>query len=262
MRFIVICLAALAFVAGCGGGGGGGGSTFVPTETSPTGIWEGMINFDIGESAETVGLIAETGEAIFITDDGQMIWAAAPAADCGGFTAAYEWAVAPGTTTPGGAMGGTGQISCTCVERVSMDCGFTSTSSAGEVFTGTMGVTYDDLYEDDSSLSVVEGDWLDMETGMEVLSIDALGNVSSQDAITGCVLNGTILPIDPDYNAYDVSLVLDGCTDPVLVPANGTRFDGMGVVGEELQPQDTLVLGIHGEFMGIPIALPGEFRRM
>ena len=148
------------------------------------------------------------------------------------------------------------------MERVSIDCDFTSRSTANEVFTGTVGASYNDLYDDGSSLAVVAGDWLDIATGSEIISIDAAGNIFSQDALSGCVLNGTIMPIDPDYNSYDVGLVLDGCTDPDLAPANGTRFDGLGAVGDDLQPKDTLLFGVHGEFMGVPIAIYGQYRKI
>jgi len=86
-----------------------------------------------------------------------------------------------------------------------------------------------------------------------LLTIDATGNMFSQDQMTGCVLSGKIVPIDPAYNAYRINLTLDGCTDPDLVPANGTQFNGMGAVGDDVQPMDTLLYGVHGEFMGVPI---------
>lgn len=260
MRWLVMFASAVLLAAGCGGGGGG--SSFQPGDASPTGIWEGVLTFDTGDSVEFVGMIAENGEAIFVADDGQMIWGFAANVNGDQFSANYEWALPPGFMTPGGALGGTGELNCTFVERVSIDCDFTSTSTANEVFTGTAGASYNDLYDNDSSLTIVAGDWLDVETGTEVLSIDAAGTVFSQDALTGCVLSGTMMPIDPAYNAYDVSLVLDGCTDPDLALANGTHFDGLGAVGDDLQPRDTLLFGIHGEFMGVPIAIRGEYRRM
>jgi hypothetical protein len=261
MRFIVILAAAIGLVAGCGGGGGG--SSFKPGEgeASPTGIWEGVITFDIGESQEVVGLIAETREAMFITDDGLLIWGTATS-DGNALDVSYEWALPPGFVTPAGAFGGIGEITGTFVERVSIDGSFVSRSSEGEVFSGTVATAYNDLYEDGSSLAVVTGVWLDTETGTEVLSIDATGAVFSQDEATGCVLNGTILPIDTEFNAYDVSLILEGCADPDLAPFNGTRFDGLGAVGDDLQPKDTLLFGAHGEILGVPIAIRAEYRKM
>lgn len=255
-----VFLATLAVVAGCGGGGGG--SSFTPAEGTPTGIWEGVLTFDGDGSVEIVGLIAENGTAMFVADDGQVMWADGGTVSGTTFSASFEWALPPGFTTPGGAVGGTGDFECSFAERVSIDCDFVSRSTASEDFKGTVGASYNDLYEDDSSLAVVAGDWLDVETGAEVLSIDAAGRVFSQDATTGCVLGGTISPIDPSYNAYQMDVVLDSCTDPDLAPANGLRLSGLAAVGDDLSPKDTLLFGIHGELMGFPIAVRGEYHKL
>lgn len=260
MRWLVMFASAVALVTGCGGGGGG--SSFQPGDASPTGIWEGVLTFDGGDSVEVLGLIAETGEALFMTDDGQMIWASAASIEGNQFTADYQWALPLGYITPEGAFGGTGSIICTFAERVSIDCDFTSRSTAGEEFNGTMGASYDDLYDEDSSYAVVAGDWLDVDTGTELLQIDAAGRMFSQEPATGCVLSGTIVPINPAYNAYRVSLTVDGCTDPDLAPLNGTRFNGMGAVGDDLRPMDTLVFGVHGEFLGVPIPIIAMYTRI
>ncbi len=260
MRWFVMFASAVVMAAGCGGGGGG--SSFQPGDASPSGIWEGVLTFDSGDSEQFLGLIAETGETMILVENGQVMWGSVTSVDGNQFTVDYEWVLPPGLITPGGALGGTGRISCTFAERVSVDCDFTSTSAANEPFAGTAVAFYDDLYEDGSSLAVVAGVWLDVETATEMLSIDAAGNAFFQDALTGCVLNGTVKPIDQSYNAYDVSLLLEGCTDPDLAPFNGTRLDGLGAVGDDLAPKDTLVFGIHGEVMGLPIGVWSAYRKM
>lgn len=260
MRWLVMLASAVALVTGCGGGGGG--SSFQPGDASPSGIWEGVLTFEGSDSTEVLGLIAETGEALFMTDDGLMMWGSAASVDGNQFTADFQWALPPLVVTPDNASGGTGTITCTFDERVSIDCDLTARSTAGEDFPGSLGASYDNIYEEDSSYAVVAGDWLDVVSGSELLSIDGSGNMFSQDSMTGCVLSGKIVPINPAYNAYRINLTLDACTDPDLAPANGTRFDGMGAVGNDLRPMDTLLFGVHGAFLGVPIPVMAIYTRI
>ena len=107
MRWLVMFASAIVLASGCGGGGGG--SSFQPAEASPTGIWEGVMTFDSGDSVELVGMIAESGEALFLADDGQMMWGSVSGVTSDQFTVGFEWALPPGFMTPGGALGGTGE---------------------------------------------------------------------------------------------------------------------------------------------------------
>ena len=260
MRFFIIVAAAMGLAVGCGGGGGG--SSFQPgVDQSPYGFWEGTVDFTTGESLAISGVIAENNEAIFVLEDGQMLWGVASVTDRDQMAVDFTWAVPPFTETPGGAIDGTGALLCTVVERVSMDCTFTSTSRVGEEFEGVAGVSYEDLYERDSSIAAIAGNWTDSETGEELLSIDGAGRIFSQDPVSGCILSGTVRPIDTAYNAYDVVLTIDGCNVD-FAELNGVRFDGLGALVDDLQPEDTLIMALHTDIMGFAVGLPAEYRRL
>jgi len=260
MRFFVIIPLAIGLAAGCGGGGGG--SNFRPVEDqSPSGFWEGTVDFDTGESLGISGVVAENNEAIFVLEDGQMIWGFASVSNNNQVAVDYTWSMGLLNETPGGAIDGTGALICTLVERVSMDCTFSSRSSVGEIFEGAGTVVYDDLYERDSSTAVVSGNWTDSETGEELLSIDAAGRIFSQDPLSGCILGGSIQPIDTSYNAYDVRLTINGCNID-FAELNGTTFDGLGALVDELEPEDTLGIAVHTTIMDIAVGLPTEYRRL
>jgi len=259
MRLFIIILSAIGLAAGCGGGGGG--SNFQPSEDqSASGFWDGTVDFSTGESLGISGVIAENNEAIFVLEDDQMLWGVASVTNRNQLAVDFTWTVPPLTETPDGAIDGTGTLLCTIMERVSMECTFTSTSSAGEPFEGVASVAYDDLYERDSSIAAIAGNWIDSETGEELLSIDGAGRIFSQDPISGCILSGTVRPIDTAYNAYDVVLTIDGCNVD-FAELNGVRFDGLAALVDDLQPEDTLIMALHTQIMGFAVGLPAEYRR-
>lgn len=260
MRLFTIIVAAIGLAAGCGGGGGG--SSFQPSEDqSPSGFWEGTVDFSTGESLGISGLIAENNEAIFVLEDGQMLWGVASVSNNDEVTVNYTWSLFEETPDGFFVIDGTGRLTCTVVERVSMDCAFTATSSEGEPFEGVASVVYDDLYERDSSTAAIAGNWTDSETGEEVVSIDAAGRFFMQEPMSGCVFSGTVRPIDTGYNAYDVRLTIDGC-DFEYALLNGMTFDGVAVLVDDLEPEDTLIMAVHTTIMEIAFGLPMEYRRL
>lgn len=94
MRRFGLIMSVVVMAAGCGGGGGD--SHLNGGEASPTGIWEGTIAFDSANSVEAVGLVAENGQALLVTDDGQMIWGSSPGVDGNTLVMDYHWALPPG----------------------------------------------------------------------------------------------------------------------------------------------------------------------
>lgn len=93
---------------------------------------------------------------------------------------------------------------------------------------GTLSLNYHSLYENPSSLDILQGAYA---TTDEVLTIDAQGTIFYQSSVTGCTGNGTAEVIDPAYNMYRITLDVDGCTGDQVV-RNGLTFTGLANIGQ------------------------------
>ena len=69
-----------------------------------------------------------------------------------------------------------------------------------------------------------------------------------------CVTNGQIIIIDPNFNAYDVSMSLSSCVAPFDV-LNGTTFTGLAILDNTAPPPDELVIALTGAVQGITFAI-------
>lgn len=78
--------------------------------------------------------------------------------------------------------------------------------------TGALTITYNDIYEHDSSLSLLVGDWsfTDRDGLVIDLSIDEQGAAHGRDS-DQCDYAGNIAIINADYNVYDVALSISNC---------------------------------------------------
>jgi hypothetical protein len=104
--------------------------------------------------------------------------------------------------------------------------------------TGTFTLTYDPLYDRDSSLATIAGNY--REPNGTVVTVDANGNIFSQDATTGCVLNGRASVIDSRYNAYHVEYTFASCTGQ-LTALNGVTFTGLATLDNTTPPEQAIV---------------------
>ena len=113
-------------------------------------------------------------------------------------------------------------------------------TSAAE--TGTLGLTYDELFERRVALPALAGPW-EHAGGKPRLSFDVGpgGNLRGASG-AGCRYDGAVREIRPGINAFDVQLEIASCGD-----ADG-RYDGMLHVGEA---RDTLHLSIAGDRFGM-----------
>ena len=92
---------------------------------------------------------------------------------------------------------------------------------------GTFSLNYHSLYENPSSLDILQGTYA---TTDESVSIDAQGAIFYQSSVNGCTGNGTAGMIDPAYNMYRVTIIVDGCTGDSEV-RNGLTFTGLANIG-------------------------------
>lgn len=110
---------------------------------------------------------------------------------------------------------------------------------------GTFSLNYHSLYENPSSLDILQGTYA---TTTDSLTINAQGAIFYQSSVTGCTGNGTAETIDPAYNMYRVTLDVESCSGDEAV-RNGLTFTGLANVGQNNDPggaflSDTLEMAV------------------
>ena len=131
------------------------------------------------------------------------------------------------------------------------------TTTAGLQSQSSITLNYNAVYERDSSLSVIAGNYDD--SGL-VLNIDENGVMFEQDPVSGCVNNGQINVINPDFNAYDIQFGYSNCTGQ-STNLNGTSFIGMATLDNTVVPE-VLIIGATGNIDGVLVSLFGISKRL
>lgn len=228
-RQVMFWLVAVTLGA-CGGGGGGGGtpgSAAVPTDA--TGIWEGTSNTS-GLILNFAGVVAENGESRFFDDNGTQYIVNNISGNDGSislrFTAVAQFGFMflDGSTVTNGTMTGT------VVERTSINGSYSV--ATGEA--GTISLTYNPLYERDSSFTKLSGSW--DESGYGIMTVDPDGSFFEQDMF-GCVYDGQASIIDSAYNVYDLTMTVSLCG----ADANGV-YSGLGILTDYTVADDLLIV--------------------
>jgi hypothetical protein len=114
-------------------------------------------------------------------------------------------------------------------------------SASGEVprpVSGTFNLAYDPLYDRDSSLTTIAGSF--SGPNGTVVTVDAAGSIFSQDATSGCVVNGKASIINANYNVYRVRYTYDSCSGD-LAALNGTTFSGLATLNDSVGPEQVIV---------------------
>jgi hypothetical protein len=232
----------LCLLCACGGGSsGGGGST---TNASVGGIWAGT---DPVSGLEIVGLVDEAGEFHFIRSDGaQYVGNASVSGNS--VTASYDGYTPLGSAFPDGSTHGTGTLSGTVTERVSISGTTQFMTAAGSSQGGALSLSFNSLYNTPSSLATISGNYTDPSSG-DVISINGDGAITWQDPATGCLGNGMISIIDATYNAYRVQFDYANCTGQAAV-LNGVQFSGLAALDTTGSPQQAIA-GVTGTAGGV-----------
>ncbi len=78
--------------------------------------------------------------------------------------------------------------------------------------TGALTIAYDELYDQSSSLSITQGNWIytDRDELTTSLTIDEGGEISGGDS-DGCVYSGEASIIDSKFNAYHIAVNISEC---------------------------------------------------
>jgi hypothetical protein len=236
----VLALAGSALLSSCGGGG--------TNNASPGGIWNGT---DTDSPLPVTGIVDESGRMRFIRQDG-VLYVGTAMTSGNSISASFDAYTPFGTTFSDGSSHETGMLSGTIEPRVSITGSTQSTTDNGSVSQGTLTLTFNQLYDQPSSLGAIAGNYVQAGSGTAV-SIDANGAIFSQDATTGCVVNGNATLIDASYDAYSVQATYASCTGAAAV-LNGITFSGLATLDTSVSPMQ-LLAGVSGSGAGVTYAI-------
>lgn len=207
MKKTIVTLLAVSLVA-CGGGGSDESApeTIIPTpvptptpvDVMPIGLWEGNVNVD-GVDVDIVGMIAPSGEARFISEDGEQnrFNLILDDKEFTGKGVSYDY---DGTFL--GNLTVSGDYTPTSI---------TGTSKSGEVITSTFALSINDESKDGASLSTVTGNYVDSEQSASI-AIDSAGVLSGSDD-NGCIYNGNVTVPESSVNVYSLSIDVSSCAE-------------------------------------------------
>lgn len=237
MKHLAIVAAALVLLGGCGGGGGSSQAPTPPpvTNASPGGIWEGKL----GSGQDVIGLVAESGEFHFLDVDELTQYFGSVSVNGNATSGQFTGYTAIGFEFPDGTTRGTGSLTGTVQARSTFTANSTFTTSAGSSNSNTITLTYNALYDRDSSLATIAGNFRDVRTG-SIVNINSSGVAFSQNPANGCVLNGTASIINSQFNAYRVEYSYSSCqgADEIL---NGSTFRGLATLDNTGSPEALIV---------------------
>ena len=174
----------------------------VAVEKTPLdGIWEG--SFDIrGRGPYDFHAIHVDGRSTAVTLQAKAICVGSVSLDDSYYLAKYNLFALDGAPFDYATI--TGELSQGTIKSHFV------TLNGGD--TGSLTITYNDIYEHDSSLSLLEGNWsfTDRDGLVIDFSIDENGVARGQDS-DQCEYAGNITIINPNYNVYDVALTINNC---------------------------------------------------
>ena len=234
--WIAVCL---LLASGCGGGGGGGTTPTLTTPPAPvptnvSGIWEGTSNTS-GLILNFSGVITENNEGRFLDENGTQYVLSNVSGNDGNITLSFTAFAQFGFAFLDGSTVTTGSLTGTVVERTSFDGSYSI--ATGE--SGTISLTYNSLYDRDSSLSKLTGTWDD--DGFGILTFDPDGSFFEQDMF-GCVFDGQASIIDPAYNAYSLTMTISLCG----VGTDG-QYSGLGVLADFNTTDDLFIVQMNSD---------------
>jgi hypothetical protein len=242
-----IVLGMTLLVSACGGGGGNSSGTATMTNASPGGIWTGT---ESTTGLSITGIVDEAGAFHFIRSDGvQYVGNAHTSGDA--ISGTFNGYTPFGGTFADGSTQGSGTLSGTIQERVSISITTQFQTANGTSANGTLSLTFNTLYDVASALATISGNYTDPNSG-DVISITSSGAATWQDAATGCVGNGSISIINATYNAYLVQFSYGNCTGGAAI-LNGVQFSGLGTLDNAVSPEQAIV-GVTGQTNGTTYA--------
>jgi hypothetical protein len=227
---LIGCTVVTAGLSGCKSDNTSGTTTPSTDNATIAGLWGGT-DSDTGDTLNV--LISSTNQMVVIRSDGVQF---AGLLEVSGDTlaAAIDGYASFGTSFSDSSVYGIGTLNGTVVPSSSIAATIAFTTTQNTSVPGSWSLTPGSLTTIGSSLTTVAGDFTDSSTGATV-TITASGSMTSRNATTGCVLNGTIGTSDSSIDVYQVSYTLESCTGDYAV-LNGITYTGLGYVDNTTSP--------------------------
>ena len=202
-----------------------------------------------------------TGLEVFAlsTDSGQIMWIIPSTGEQGFGTASntggavtmdFTYVAPMGFALVDGSHSATCTATGTIQERRFLNVNANCTTDLGATFGIFVPLTYDTLYNRDSSLSVIAGNYDD---GGMVLNTSASGVIFEQIPGTGCIISGQVSIIDSRFNAYDWFTTFSNCIGDFAF-MNGVTFTGLAML-DNTQTPELLSFGMTGEVEGVTVSI-------
>lgn len=244
---LLLLVSAVTAISACGGGGGGAGPSQPPvTNVSPGGIWSGPDS----SGSDIIALITEAGRFHFINEDLSQGSGVLSVTSGNQISGSFQLVTQLGFTFVDGTTSANCTFTGSVIERQTITASVNCTTTAGLQTQVTATLAYEALYDRDSSLATVSGNY---QAVQEVLNIAGDGTMFSQNAATSCVINGQIAVINAAYNAYDVSFTYSNCLGQEAV-LNGSTFTGLALLDNTAVPEE-IGMAVTGEVAGVDVSL-------
>lgn len=203
-----------------------------PEATDASGIWQGEASFG-GQAMEFSGVVTQERDGRFIDGFGTQYIIDNVAGEDGEITIAFSAMTRPGLAFMDGSTTTTGTLTGTVDERSMLEGNYTIAS--GE--SGTVSMTYNPIYERDSSLDKLTGPW-DEPLGIQVYDPD--GSFFQQDAF-GCVYQGRASILNPNYNVYRMTMTVSSCDE------TDGEYTGLGVLIDFQATEDLFIVQLNSD---------------
>jgi hypothetical protein len=236
MKAASLILVTLA-LAGCGSGSSSPAVAVVPaaaTNESAGGFWVGTDSDD----QAVIAVVSEGGLFYFLDGRFETGFGLLNVINGDFVHGVFQPPLEPGVEFPLEVSTNECKVSGTVSERDFMTLDVQCKTEENQQVLTTLDLNYDIRYERDSSLASIAGDY-GYTAGM-VLSVDTIGSVFGQDAITGRVIDGQVTVINPEYNLYDVEWSEVCCVggDTELV---ARVFSGFALLDNSVNPEQLII---------------------
>lgn len=211
-------------LSACGGGGGGAPAPVaapIVVDEDANGLWQGTFSQDGVGSFELFGLFYE-GQIVARSYAGGTLY-------IGNYTVSQDNLSGSAIVRSFGGADpstrlGTANFQGVVVERSQISLTYTTTYGP----TGSISVFYENIYDRDSSLSLIAGTYQDGN----VFTINPDGSFTIPNNAPGCAFTGMVSLLSSNYNLYQIDGSSSGCTDPAqdgIYSGYATLLDSTGV---------------------------------
>ena len=222
-----------------------------PTNASVGGIWFGTDS----DGDQIIALITETGRFHLLDEFGFQGSGVLSVSSANEISADFQTVPPIGAQFADSSPFADCSIGGSIVERSALDGTVGCTTSGGSESSVTVNLSYQAIYELDSSLAMITGTWTDSsDPGTDVVNVDATGLITGQDGgASGCVYSGQVTLIDPKFNVYEIEWTYSSCNGDSEL--DGATFSGLGAIDNSVSPTEFVLAATGESGFGNPVSL-------